>query len=63
MTLQDINVPEYWEFLPNQVTPLSSDTPGGETLHAWHILPVGIYRNNEDRQLHEDFTSRRSSRF
>ncbi|KAI9777403.1 MAG: hypothetical protein M1839_008916 [Geoglossum umbratile] len=44
---QDVNVPEQWGFLRNQVTPFHMTTPDGETLHAWHILPLEIYRKNE----------------
>jgi abhydrolase domain-containing protein 12 len=44
---QDVNVPEQWGFLRNQVTPFHLTTPDGETLHAWHILPLDIYRRNE----------------
>ena len=39
---QDLNVPEQWGFMKNQVTPFSLSTPDGETLHAWHILPLGL---------------------
>lgn len=44
---QDVNVPEQWGFLRNQVTPFHLHTPDGETLHAWHILPLETYRKNE----------------
>lgn len=44
---QDVNVPEQWGFLRNQVTPFQLNTPDGETLHAWHILPLDTYRDNE----------------
>lgn len=44
---QDVNVPEQWGFLRNQVTPFHLTTPDGETLHAWHILPLETYRKNE----------------
>lgn len=50
---QDLNVPEQWGFLHNQVTPFALDTPDGETLHAWHILPLGLYRRHEERILEE----------
>lgn len=46
---QDLNVPEQWGFLHNQVTPFALDTPDGETLHAWHILPLGLYRLHEEK--------------
>ena len=44
---QDVNVPEQWGFLRNQVTPFHLTTPDGETLHAWHILPLETYRKQE----------------
>lgn len=45
---QDVNVPEQWGFLRNQVTPFHLNTPDGETLHAWHILPLEIYRTHQE---------------
>ncbi|KAI1619524.1 Alpha/Beta hydrolase protein [Exophiala viscosa] len=45
---QDVNVPEQWGFLRNQVTPFHLLTPDGETLHAWHVLPLEAYRRNEN---------------
>ncbi|PVI05462.1 hypothetical protein DM02DRAFT_639395 [Periconia macrospinosa] len=48
-------------FLRNQVTPFQSQTPDGETLHAWHILPLETYHKNveglrkEPTGLCEDF--------
>ncbi|KAJ0107332.1 bhydrolase domain-containing protein 12 [Diaporthe amygdali] len=50
---QDLNVPEQWGFLHNQVTPFSLSTSDGENLHAWHILPLGLYRQHEERILKE----------
>ncbi|KAK8087792.1 hypothetical protein PG997_002753 [Apiospora hydei] len=49
----DLNVPEHWGFLRNQVTPFHLRTPDGETLHAWHILPLGLYQQHEDRLVQE----------
>lgn len=45
---QDVNVPEQWGFLRNQVTPFHLKTPDGETLHAWHVLPLDAYRRHQD---------------
>lgn len=45
---KDVNVPEQYGFLHNQVTPLSIATTDGETLHAWHILPLGLYHRHQD---------------
>ena len=52
---QDVNVSEQWGFLRNQVTPFQLTTPDGETLHAWHILPLDLYRSNE-RALRNEST-------
>ncbi|MCJ1446972.1 MAG: hypothetical protein MMC23_007480 [Stictis urceolatum] len=63
---QDVNVPEQWGFLPNQVTPFHLRTPDGETLHAWHILPISTYLDNQEALLSEtpglapDITTRQS---
>ncbi|KAI1868491.1 uncharacterized protein JN550_006407 [Neoarthrinium moseri] len=45
----DVNKPEYWGFARNQVTPFSLDTADGESLFAWHILPLPTYLRNEDK--------------
>jgi abhydrolase domain-containing protein 12 len=50
---QDINVPEQWGFLRNQVTPFQLKTPDGETLHAWHVLPLEVYRTHQ-KDLREE---------
>ncbi|KAH7166486.1 Alpha/Beta hydrolase protein [Dactylonectria macrodidyma] len=50
---QDVNVPEQWGFLHNQVTPFTLQTQDGETLHAWHILPIGLYQKHEQQLLTE----------
>ena len=50
---QDVNVPEQWGFLRNQVTPFHLTTPDGETLHAWHILPLDVYRKKEKELRNE----------
>ncbi|KAI1119870.1 Alpha/Beta hydrolase protein [Nemania abortiva] len=50
---QDINIPEQWGFLRNQVTPFFLTTPDGESLHAWHILPLELYKQNQEALLAE----------
>ncbi|KAL9089809.1 MAG: hypothetical protein Q9165_005603 [Trypethelium subeluteriae] len=61
---KDLNVPEVFGFLRNQVTPFSINSPSGEKLYAWHILPVELYRHNEAALLSEssgftpDFTTK-----
>ncbi|KAL2839300.1 Alpha/Beta hydrolase protein [Aspergillus pseudodeflectus] len=44
---KDLDVPEHFGFLKNQVTPFSIKTPADELLYAWHILPTELYRKNE----------------
>lgn len=48
---KDLNVPESFGFLHNQVTPFFVSTNDGEKLYAWHVLPVGIYRRHQDDLL------------
>jgi abhydrolase domain-containing protein 12 len=43
----DVNTPEQWGFLRNQVSPFHLKTPDGETLHAWHVLPLETYRKHQ----------------
>lgn len=50
---QDTNSPEQWGFLRNQVTPFHLTTPDGEVLHAWHILPLDTYRQNQAKLREE----------
>lgn len=50
---QDVNVPEQWGFMRNQVTPFELETSDNITLHAWHILPLGLYRRNEETLIAE----------
>ena len=63
---KDVNYPERWGFLHNQVTPFFLQTPDGEKLHAWHILPLALYHRHEQALLQEpggaasNITSRKS---
>ena len=63
---KELNTPEVFGFLHNQVTPFGIHSPSSETLYAWHILPIELYRKNEDTLLAEpsgyipDITTRRS---
>lgn len=50
---QDVNFPEQWGFLRNQVVPFELATPDGEILHAWHILPLGLYQQHEEMLVQE----------
>ncbi|KAI2463486.1 alpha/beta-hydrolase [Annulohypoxylon bovei var. microspora] len=44
----NIDMPEYWGFAKNQVTPFSLTTLDGESLYAWHILPLPTYLKHEN---------------
>lgn len=50
---KDLNVPEMFGFLHNQAIPFSIRTADNETLHAWHILPIELYRKHEQALLAE----------
>ncbi|KAL1622505.1 hypothetical protein SLS54_005071 [Diplodia seriata] len=52
-SLPHLNIPEVFGFLRGQVTPFSIDTADGETLHAWHVLPLGIYQRHQQELLAE----------
>ncbi|KAL8719627.1 MAG: hypothetical protein Q9181_008040 [Wetmoreana brouardii] len=64
--LKDLNVPESFGFLRNQVTPFFIKISGDGSLYAWHILPIELYRQHESALLAEpaglaaDITSRRA---
>ena len=44
---KDLDIPEQFGFLRNQVTPFRIKTTLGPTLYAWHILPIELYRKHE----------------
>ncbi|KAK6065388.1 abhydrolase domain-containing protein [Seiridium cupressi] len=50
---QDVNFPEQWGFLHNQVTPFTLRTRDHQTLHAWHVLPLGVYQQHEQELAKE----------
>lgn len=43
----DVNDAEQFGFLKGQVTPFNIQTPDGQTLYAWHVLPIDISARNE----------------
>ncbi|KAH8146127.1 uncharacterized protein LAJ45_09817 [Morchella importuna] len=45
---QDLTKPEEFGFAKNQVTPFFLDTPDGEKIFAWHVLPLGLYKAHRD---------------
>ncbi|KAI4159455.1 MAG: hypothetical protein L6R39_000357 [Caloplaca ligustica] len=61
---KDLNVPESFGFLRNQVTPFVIKSSDGGSLYAWHILPVELYRQHESELTAEPsgFVSDVSSR-
>lgn len=50
---KDLNQPEQFGFLYSQVTSFFIKTDEGSSLYAWHVLPLEIYRKNEDALLAE----------
>ena len=63
---KELNSPEVFGFLHNQVTPFGIPSSSGQTVYAWHILPIELYRKNEAALLADpsgyspDITTRRS---
>ncbi|KAH0284892.1 alpha/beta-hydrolase, partial [Aureobasidium sp. EXF-3399] len=61
---KDLNVPEIFGFLHNQVTPFNIKSASGGDLYAWHVLPLELYRQHEQKLLSQpsgfssDITSR-----
>jgi hypothetical protein len=39
----DLVRPEHFGFAKNQVTPFYLNTSDGESIFAWHVLPLGTY--------------------
>ncbi|KAK9769657.1 putative Alpha/Beta hydrolase protein [Seiridium cardinale] len=50
---QDVNFPEQWGFLHNQVTPFILRTRDHQALHAWHVLLLDVYQQHEQRLIKE----------
>ena len=50
---KDLDIPESFGFLRNQVTPFSIRSSFGGTLYAWHILPIELYRQHESALIAE----------
>ncbi|KAF2803487.1 alpha/beta-hydrolase [Mytilinidion resinicola] len=48
---KDLNVPEQFGFLHNQAVPFYIDTEDGVKLHAWQIVPSGVYEQNQKNIL------------
>lgn len=50
---RNLNVPESFGFLRNQVTPFTIESSDGGAMYAWHILPIEAYRRHECTLLAE----------
>jgi abhydrolase domain-containing protein 12 len=50
---KDLNVPETFGFLHNQITPFWLTTPDDEKLYSWHILPLALYKKHEEELSRE----------
>jgi abhydrolase domain-containing protein 12 len=50
---KDVSIAEQWGFLRNQVTPFTLNTSDDVTLHAWHVLPLELYRRHEAQLVKE----------
>ena len=48
---ENLNNTELWGFLPGQVRQFLYATDHGSKLYAWHVLPLGVYRENEKALL------------
>lgn len=44
---KDLNIPEMFGFLRGQVTPFWLTSKDDGQLHAWHVLPIELYRKHE----------------
>ncbi|CAK4030640.1 alpha beta-hydrolase [Lecanosticta acicola] len=55
----DLSDGETFGFAHNQVTPFNIQTSDGETLFAWHVLPLDAYARNERRIREEKRPDRR----
>lgn len=42
----DLNIPEQFGFQHNQIIPFYIHTDDNLALHAWHVLPLGVYRRH-----------------
>ncbi|KAI6788736.1 alpha/beta-hydrolase [Hortaea werneckii] len=45
--VKNLDIPEIFGFLHNQVTPFHIKSSSGHSLYAWHVLPPGLYHKHE----------------
>jgi abhydrolase domain-containing protein 12 len=53
---KDLNIPEQFGFLHNQVVPFYIETEGGVKLHTWQVLPLKVYDQNQKEVLSQDLS-------
>lgn len=44
-------MPESFGFAQGQVTPFGVKTADGESLYAWHVMPLGLWAEHDDEVL------------
>lgn len=52
--LRDLTKPELFGFAKNQVTPFFLNTTDGESIFAWHVVPLGAYMEHRDDLVAQD---------
>ncbi|KAH5134496.1 hypothetical protein HBH70_142770 [Parastagonospora nodorum] len=50
---KDLRYPEQFGFAHRQVSSFFLETKDGVSLHAWHVLPVGVYHKNATRLVRQ----------
>lgn len=50
-TWSNPDIPEAWGFAQGQVTPFRVRTADGESFYAWHVMPLGLWMEHEDKVL------------
>lgn len=59
----DLNVPDQFGFQHNQAVPFRIATQDNVSLHAWHVLPLGVYRRHYDDLLRQNSLMDQDDRF
>jgi len=50
---QDLTKPEQFGFAKNQVTSFYLNTSDGESIFAWHVLPLGAYMKHREELVEQ----------
>lgn len=53
LRFQDIDKPETFGFAPGQVTPFRIKKTDGDSLYAWHVMPLGAYSDHEEQAIEQ----------